>query len=140
MLNFFKNIWKFLTSETGQKTVSGVVSIVHELVQYAMPAVKEVDNARTKATVPKLIKELQVPKDVVSYSSKKKYSDAEWEGILVGIAKVIMLRELEQIAEDKDGISLAERKYEYADEIPDRILNAAINLAYTKYREDLDNF
>lgn len=114
-----------------------IASLVSQLMPYAITAVQIVSSLsggnKNIVAIGNVITKLNVPATEFNFDPTRSYTDAELQGILMGIARFALKGELNKAAVDlgEVGLIFAGQKIKNTNSIPDNIINTAISTAYS---------
>ncbi len=149
-MNSIINLWnkisdsiaKFFQSEHWKKAQK-IAKTIGDLLPYAQIAVSIVAQAKKDSNVLQKLNQilinLNVSPEEMSIDTTKQYSKAEWEGILMNVARYSVQGQLNKALSDAGGIGLVlgGQKIKDVSDIPNDWINSAVNVAYSLLKQTL---
>jgi hypothetical protein len=123
-------------------TVLNVSMIVADIMPFAELGVNAIGMATGKDVhkIADVIRLLNAKPDELSFDPNKKYTNSEMQGILMGAARLAVRGEIKKAIQQTGnaGLLIGGQKIKDESEVPDAVINAAVNSAYLILKEKVD--
>ena len=142
--NFWNNIIGFFKGEQWKKAKQ-IAAFIGDLLPYAITGVQlvasfyGVGTPKSVLTVLSILQKLNVPPEEFKFDPNLEYTDAEIQGILMGAARYAIKGDLEKAIQNAGsaGLYLGGKRIKTISDIPDNLINTAVNTAYSYLKAEI---
>lgn len=141
-----RRLWNFLTSLLrGERfrRAQAVLAVVADIIPYVESTISllaTLTRNRHLIAIQNALNYFRVPREIVPFDPERTYTKAEINGILMGAANFAVRNELQKSLEQalSGVLILGGQKFKSVSDIPDNIINTAVNTVYTIIKAEME--